>query len=117
MSEKRLLDSFGFEPRLLIECVESHNDARGAESALASTSGTHRFPPCSGALWVEPVDRRDRLAFHTPSWRHTRHPWLPVDEDSAATALALRTAAILDRTNSRVGQNVEKGLARLDKSH
>ncbi len=74
--------------------VEPHDDAGGAEAALAGAGGAESVCPSLRPI-AHALERRDRAAGDTAGGSHARHPWLVVDEHGAAATLPLRAAAVL----------------------
>ena len=77
------------------QCLEPHDDARGAEPALARPARQERLGPGQAVGLREAVERRDHPAGHPPQRRDAGDPGLAVDQDRATAALALGAAAVL----------------------
>ena len=91
------------------EGLETDDDARRAEAALAGPAAQERLGPGVTPLGRQAFDRGDRAAGHPAQRRDTGHPRLPVDQHRAAPALTLGAAAVLHRTRAeavaqRLGQ-------------
>ena len=99
---------------------QPEDDPGGAETTLAGAGGDERVRPTAADVRVEPVDGRHLPAGDSPERRHAGHPRRTVDPDGAATALALRTTAVLGRPAAEMlAQGVEQGrvvVRRLDGS-
>ena len=90
---------------------EPHDDAGGAEPALAGAGGSERGSPGTADSGGQTV-QRGHLAAGQPAYRgHARHPGCAVDPHGATTALALRAAAVLRRAQVQaLAQHVEQRL-------
>jgi hypothetical protein len=98
MGEERRLDLGSGRRRP--EWGQPAEDPWGAEPALAGAVRYERTHQPVRHLWVEAFGRGHRPAGHPPQWGHARHSRRPIHQDRATTALALRTAPILDRSDS-----------------
>jgi hypothetical protein len=85
-------------------------DARGAKPALAGAPGDETVDQPVEHLGGEAVDGRHRSARDAPHRGDAGHPRRPVDENGAATALALGAAPVLDAGDAYLlAQSIEKG--------
>jgi len=114
VGQQCLFDVRWLESGFVVKRIESHDDSRGAETALTAAGCAQRLAPHRRSIGIETIDRGDRSTLHASSRGHTRHSRLAIDQHRAATALSLRTTTIFDRTDPRSSQDVKQRLARLD---
>ena len=85
-----------------IQGGQAHDDARGAEPALASTCGHQRLRPAAAADLRESIESGDLPAPQPTGRGYTGHPRDTVHPHGAAAALPLRAAAVLDRPDTQL---------------
>ncbi len=79
------------------ECGQSHHDPRRAESALAAAGPDQRIGPRRPRLGGQALEGRHAPTVQPADRGHAGDPGGAVHPDRAAAALALWTAAVLDR--------------------
>ena len=95
---------------LPLERGQAHDDARRAEPALAGPGRREGVGPAVRSAVGKPFEGGDATAGDPADGRDAGDPRRAVDPDGAAAALALRAAAVLDRTAAELlAQRVEEG--------
>jgi hypothetical protein len=88
---------------------QPHHDARSAEAALTASRRKQGVRPTLPDVTGQAFESGDLSTLHPPDGSHACDPRRAVDPHGAAPALTLRTAAVLDRTNTApVTQGVEE---------
>jgi hypothetical protein len=80
---------------------KAHDDARGAESALAAAAGHQGPGPCLAVGLGQALEGRDLPALEPTDWSHASHTGGTVHPDGAAPALTLGAAAVLQRMKAQ----------------
>ncbi len=88
---------------------QPHDDARGAEAALAAAGGHQGVRPPVPLRGREPVERGHLATLEAADRGDAGHPGGPVHPHRAAAALALGAAPVLDRADAQlVAQDIEE---------
>ena len=94
---------------------QAHDDAGGAEPALAGAGGAEGLGPGPPLVVCQPPDGDDRATRDPAGGRDAGDAGSAVDEHGAAAALPLGAAAVLGGADSEpVAQHLEKGSAVVD---